>query len=140
MRLNLQTDYALRLLMMLATKQDFVSIGEIAKRFRISKHHLTKVAQQLATGGYITTLRGRGGGVRLMMPTTKIKVGAVVRHMENDLGVVLCLEQDASTSSSLCMFLPGCKLKRLLSESTASFLAVLDAKTLADLVQESKNN
>ena len=65
MRLTVHTDYALRLLMYLALKQDgLATIAEIAVTYDISRNHLTKVAHELGVAGYVVTVRGRGGGSR----------------------------------------------------------------------------
>ena len=61
MRLNLQTDYALRTLMMLAIQGGQISVDEIANAYGISRHHLMKVAGKLAELGYVAARRGRGG-------------------------------------------------------------------------------
>ena len=85
MRLTVYTDYALRLLMYLALKDDgLATIAEVAGSYGISKNHLTKVAHQLGVGGYVGTVRGRGGGLRLAKPAEKIGLGEVVRRTEPD--------------------------------------------------------
>jgi Rrf2 family transcriptional regulator, nitric oxide-sensitive transcriptional repressor len=66
MRLTFSTDYALRLLMLVGLEpQRLVTIEEVADRFGISKNHLMKVAYQLGQAGYLETVRGRNGGLRL---------------------------------------------------------------------------
>ena len=73
MRLTVYTDYALRLLMYLALKDDgLATIEEIADSYGISKNHLMKVTHQLGVGGYIETVRGRRGGLRLAKPAEEI--------------------------------------------------------------------
>jgi len=79
-RLTVYTDYALRLLMYLAVKEDqLATIAEIAKSFDISRNHLMKVAHQLGVAGYVETFRGRGGVLRLAMTVVAIGFGDVVR-------------------------------------------------------------
>ena len=93
MRLTVYTDYALRVLMYLALKEDrLATITEIADSFGISKNHLTKVAHQLGVAGYVETVRGRGGGLRLARPIEAIGLGEVVRYTEPDMAIVACLK------------------------------------------------
>ena len=132
MRLNLQTDYALRLLSHLAVNETrLVTVAEIAGRFGISKNHLVKVSHQLVQAGYVQTVRGRFGGLRLAPRAHKKSLGDVVRLMEEDLGVVACL----SSRGEPCLIDGSCRLKRVMSEATVAFLAVLDQYTLQDLVE-----
>src|ERR1700722_8093118 len=68
-RLTVYTDYALRMLMYLALRKDqLATIAEIADSYDISRNHLMKVAHQLGIAGYVETVRGRGGGLRLAQP------------------------------------------------------------------------
>ena len=132
MRLTVYTDYALRLLMYLAVKDDgLATIAEVANSYGISKNHLMKVAHQLGQAGYVGTVRGRGGGLRLAMPVERINLGQVVRHTEPDMAVVACLNPiDAPCAIKSC-----CVLRRALAKAGAAFLDVLDAYSLADLVK-----
>ncbi|GBD50787.1 RrF2 family transcriptional regulator [Methylopila sp. Yamaguchi] len=131
MRLTLHTDYALRALIYLALRPDRrASIREIADAHRISENHLVKVVHNLGRGGFVKTTRGRGGGLRLGRPAAEINVGEVVRFTEDDMALVACFQADGPG----CALIDACRLQRLLGEALQSFLAVLDGKTLADLV------
>ena len=78
MRLTYLTDYSLRVLMYVgAVPQRLVTIQEIAQGYGISENHLMKVVHGLAQHGFIETVRGRGGGIRLARPASDITVGAV---------------------------------------------------------------
>ncbi|PJN95085.1 hypothetical protein CNY89_10605 [Amaricoccus sp. HAR-UPW-R2A-40] len=81
MRLDKHTDYALRVLMFLAANTDRLStIAEIAGRFEISEAHLMKVVYRLGKAGFVETVRGRSGGMRLAGDGSTIRVGDVVRR------------------------------------------------------------
>ena len=92
MRLTLHTDYALRVLIHVAIADGkLITISDIAESFDISKQHLMKVANNLSQKGYLDTVRGRGGGIRLRRPPRDINIGQVVRETEDKLDVVGCL-------------------------------------------------
>jgi Rrf2 family nitric oxide-sensitive transcriptional repressor len=130
MRLTTLTDFSLRMLIHLAVKPySRTTIADVAKAYRISENHLTKVAHLLGQAGYVTTLRGRGGGLQLARSACEITAGEVVRCMEPDMALVPCF------TDAPCAILPACRLKHRLHAAREAFLAVLDATTIADLAR-----
>jgi Rrf2 family nitric oxide-sensitive transcriptional repressor len=131
MRVTLNTDYSLRVLMYLATKSNALStIQEIADSFDISKAHLMKIVHQLGLLGYVATTRGKNGGMKLLLAPQDIKIGSVVRDTEEGLAVLGCLD-----TPGYCVIAKACVLRRAFREATEAFLAVLDRYTLDDLVK-----
>jgi len=134
MRLTLHTDFALRVLIQVGLNDGkLTTIKEIAQTFDISKAHLMKVVNDLSQKGYLDTVRGRGGGIRLMREPRDINIGRVVRDTENQLDVIGCLEH-----KGYCPIERVCVLRGALRNATDAFLAVLDAYTLADLIKPSR--
>ena len=132
MRLTVYTDYALRLLMYVAVKDDgLATINEVAASYGISKNHLMKVAHQLGLAGYVETVRGRSGGLRLARPAASIRLGDVVRHTEQDFALVPCFDP----ANAECAIRSCCSLKGALHRAMAAFIAVLDGYSLADLTK-----
>jgi Rrf2 family nitric oxide-sensitive transcriptional repressor len=129
MRLNLHTDYALRLLMYLTQHGGQASVDEVAGVFAVSRHHLMKVAQQLTALGYLEARRGRGGGVSLAKPPAEINIGAVVRALEPTGTFVECFDRRSNT----CTIAGACGLQGALGLALGDFLARLDGYTLAQL-------
>lgn len=132
MRLTLHTDYALRVLMYVGVKGNTLStIPEIVDHFDISRGHIMKVVHHLGRLGYLDTIRGKGGGIRLARKPSQINVGAVVRDMEEELAVLGCLQG----SEGYCCIEQCCVLRSALRDATSAFLATLDRYTLADLIK-----
>ncbi len=132
MRLTLHTDYALRMLMLLALEpEELHTIASVAQRYRISRNHLMKVAQTLIQAGFVESVRGRHGGLKLGMDPAAIKLGAVVRATEDGFAVVECFDRRRNT----CVVTPACGLRKPLDEAVTAFLEVLDRSTLADVAQ-----
>jgi len=131
MKLTLFTDYSIRVLLYLAARPDRrCSISEIAQAYRISQNHLMKVVNDLARSGYIDSVRGRGGGIRLGKQPKEINIGALIRHTEEGFDLVDCPS---------CVIAPACGMTSVLREAVSAFLDVLDSYSLADLVQKREN-
>lgn len=131
MRLTSYTDYALRTLMFLALNRDrLVTIGDIAQSHNIAKNHLTKVVHQLGTLGFVETVRGRSGGLRLGREPADISIGDVVRQTESDFYMASCFDANAPG----CLYAAGCEMRSALARATAAFLEVLDDVTLEQMV------
>lgn len=133
MRLTTFTDYGLRALMMLANEPDrAISTAEISESFKISRHHLTKVMATLSTDGFIKTQRGSGGGARLARSAKDIKIGEVVRMLEQGQSLVECFDHDGGS----CAITSACRLKSMFASAENAFLNDLDQYTLADCKAE----
>jgi Rrf2 family transcriptional regulator, nitric oxide-sensitive transcriptional repressor len=131
-RLTVYTDFSLRLLMYLAVKEGgLATIAEVAESYGISRNHLMKVAHQLGLAGYVATVRGKNGGLRLARPAETVILGDVVRRTEPDLALVPCFHPvDAP-----CAIWPKCVLREAMQNALEAFLKTLDGYTLADLAR-----
>lgn len=138
MRLTQFTDYTLRVLIYLGARDDdagLATIGDIANAYGISQNHLMKVVHHLSKHGFVETVRGKGGGMKLARPADQINIGEVVRGAEVDVALVECLQPASGANGAGCAIMPMCELQSLLVRATEAFFAVLDRQTLADLVQ-----
>jgi Rrf2 family nitric oxide-sensitive transcriptional repressor len=132
MRLTSYTDYALRTLMFLALNRErLATIGDIAQTHNIAKNHLTKVVHHLGMLGFVETVRGRSGGLRLAREPADITIGDVVRQTESDFYMASCFDESAAG----CLYAAGCEMRGALARATKAFLDVLDGVTLAQMVE-----
>lgn len=132
MQLTRHTDYALRILMYLeAQNEQLANVAEISKYYSISRNHLVKVVQGLTEHGYVTTTRGKNGGMKLARHATNISVGEVIRNMENHFDIVECFDH----TNESCTINSACKLKGILHQAVNNFLKELDAVSLADVIK-----
>ena len=132
MHITRYTDYSLRVLIYLALQQErLVTIQQIADSYDISKNHLMKVVHQLTLKGYIESVRGKNGRLRLHGRPEDINIGVLVRETEQDMNLVECFSSD-----NQCCITPVCGLKNILAEALRAFLNTLDQYTLADILTE----
>jgi Rrf2 family transcriptional regulator, nitric oxide-sensitive transcriptional repressor len=133
MQLTSYTDYALRVLIYLALHDErLVTIAEMASAYQISKNHLMKIVYHLGQNGFVETVRGRGGGLRLGQLPERLSLGHIVRQMEPHFNIVECFDP----TTNRCPITPVCGLTHVLVEAHDAFMAVLDRYTLADLIPD----
>jgi Rrf2 family nitric oxide-sensitive transcriptional repressor len=128
MKITQFTDYSLRLMLYLAGNRDrIVTVREVADHHDISSEHLKKIVRRLSELGYIATVRGKNGGLRLACEPDAVNIGRLMRQEEN-LALLPCSDSTSGCSAT------SCKLAGLVDEALGAFLAVLDRRTLADLI------
>jgi Rrf2 family transcriptional regulator, nitric oxide-sensitive transcriptional repressor len=128
MRLALQTDYALRILLYLSSRPGRATVAEVAEFYAISAHHAGKVAHQLGRLGLVRNHRGPGGGIELARPAGSITVGAVVRAFEGTTRMLECVD-----TPGVCVIQPGCGLRLVLAEAERRQMDYLDGVSLEAL-------
>lgn len=134
MRLTSFTDYGLRMLMRMASDPERAfSSAELADEFGLSRNHLAKVMQRLSRGGLVETRRGGGGGAVLAIPASEIRLGTIVRLLEDGQALVECFAADGGD----CTIDGQCRLKSRLRSAEMAFLAELNRSTLVDIALKS---
>ncbi|MCG6154597.1 RrF2 family transcriptional regulator [Rubinisphaera margarita] len=128
MQFTMQTDFALRTLMYLATRTERAKVADVAELFGISVHHVAKVVNLLARYGYVRSIRGIGGGIELASLPEEIRLGEVVERFEGDLHLLDCISRD-----EVCIIQSFCRLKGILAEAERIQLEYLNSVTLADV-------
>jgi len=131
MQLTQYTDYSLRVLLFLGLHPDRrCTITEISNAYEINRNHLVKVVHNLASSGWITTIRGKSGGMVLSFAPEQINIGAVVRHTEPHMNLLECFDPEENT----CVISPACALKHALYKARKAFMDVLDGYSLDDVL------
>ena len=135
MRLTKQTNYAIRMMMFCESNDGLSRVSDIAKFYNLSEQFLLKILQALTKAGFVESVRGRGGGIRLARPAEEISIGEVVRATEDNFELAECFE----AGETICPLVSTCGLNEALSEALAAFFNVLDGYTLSDLTDNKRN-
>jgi len=131
MRATLFTEYSFKVLLYLAHKNELlVTMNEIAHECHMSKNHLVKVIQNLVRSNFVSTVRGKHGGIRLARAPDLINLGDVARQTGMNLDSVSCFD----TSGEDCPFIDDCKLKHVIHNARRSYMATLDGHTLGSIL------
>lgn len=132
MRLTTRTNLAARILMACAVNDTTtVRTAEIADRCNASVNHLLQVVNLLQSSGFVKTIRGRAGGLRLARPMEQISIGEVFRVFEATVPFAECFDD----SSNTCPLSEICRLRSFISRAVEAFYHEMDMVTLADLVK-----
>lgn len=130
MHISQFSDYTLRVLIYLTTCDSPTTAAVIAEAYGISFHHVAKAAQFLSREGYVASVRGRSGGIRLARPAKEISIGEVIRKSEQgNVALVECMKPEGKP----CAIIPACRLAGTLRGAQEAFFDYLDKTTLADV-------
>ena len=114
MKLQWETDYALRCVLCLALKGDeWVRAAELVSEIKVPSQMARKVITRLCSAGILEGKQGPGGGVRLAVRPERISVYDVVRCVEGDFRINRCLGADGICSRN---GIPGCGVHIYLKE------------------------
>ncbi|WP_281269711.1 RrF2 family transcriptional regulator [Aestuariispira insulae] len=131
MRHTVFTDYCLRVLIFTGARGERLStIDDISKAYGISRNHLMKVVHRLGQEGYVETIRGRSGGIRLARAPEHINIGELISRVEEDFHLVECFNE----KQNHCVLMPACKLNPILHEALEAYFSVLRQYRLSDLL------
>jgi Rrf2 family protein len=132
MLLSMQSDYALRVLLDIASSQETRGIitRVIAERQHVPRVFLTKIIAQLATNGFLRTQRGKGGGVSLGREPSEINILEVVEVFEGQLHSNSCTIAD-----EFCDFSNNCAIRQLWFNLEGTMREHLGKMTLVDLME-----
>jgi Rrf2 family protein len=133
-RVNRQTDYAIRVLLMLAQQPERtrLSTAEIGREMLIPTAFLPRIVAQLAQANLLVTFPGREGGVQLPRSAAQITLKDVVELMEGPLLLSECM-----TGEEACPFEGDCRVRCRWINLQSRILEELNSTTFADLARES---
>ncbi|WP_392563578.1 nitric oxide-sensing transcriptional repressor NsrR [Orbus wheelerorum] len=130
MQLSSFTDYSIRVLIYLSALDngELTKIVTVSEHYNISKNHLVKVVHKLGQLGYIETVQGKNGGIKLKKSPKQLNIGQIIRQLE-PLALLNC-------GTSFCHISPACRLKNYLIDAKDAFLTELEKYTIDDLIND----
>lgn len=131
MQLSKFTDYAFRSLIYLAkNREENININVLAEKMNISIDHLKKIVNKLGKTDYITTIKGRNGGLKIGIEPKDINLGDILKITEENMSIVECMK----VGGDCPLIIKGCKLKKVISNSLDAFIEEMSKYTLEDIL------
>lgn len=132
MRLTTKTNLAARVLMACAANEGItLRTAQIAEMCNASLNHLLQVVNELQAHGFVHTIRGRSGGLRLTRAPSQVSMGAVFRVFEASHPFAECFDPETNT----CPLNLSCRLRNYIARAVEAFYHEMDMVTLQDLVK-----
>ena len=134
MKISTKGRYAIRVMLDLAKQGsgEYIPLLDIAKRQDISEKYLESIVAVLSKNDFLMSLRGKGGGYKLVKRPEEYTVGRILKLVEGSFAPVACLEKKPNRCerSAECETLKMWEgLEKLLEEYFGSI-------TLADLMEQ----
>lgn len=129
MRLTDHTDYSLRVLMYLNQTKRLITLQELSKRVGVSRNNLIKASNQLSKLGFVESIKGRAGGLKIGKDAGEKTLREIVSQTEENFFMADCF----AAENCKCVFYPKCPLKRSLKLALDAFLLSLGKTTLDDV-------
>lgn len=132
-----KTKYALKALTVIADEaageRKALHIEEIAERSGAPKRFLEHILLELKRAGYIGSRRGRLGGYELIKQPKDISLAEVLRLIDGPLAPLPCLSRRAYQRCEDCADEETCRVRGVFGEFYNSYVAMIEALTLADM-------
>ena len=132
-RINRQTDYAIRVVLALAkhTERQRISTTEVQREMLIPAAFLPRIVAELGRGGFILTFPGRDGGLELARAAEQINLRQVVEYFEGPISVSDCI-----SGRTQCPFDTKCPVRCRWGKLQATIIHELEAITFDELAQD----
>jgi len=132
-RINRQTDYAIRVVLALAkhSERKRICTAAIQQEMLIPQAFLPRIVAELARGGFIVTFSGRDGGLELARTADQINLRQIVEYFEGPLSVSDCISGRVQ-----CPFDTKCPVRRRWGKLQAMIVHELEAVTFDELAED----
>jgi Rrf2 family protein len=138
LRINRQTDYAIRIVLALANREAGVRLSSsvIQQEMLIPQTYMSRIVAQLAAADLVKTFAGRDGGLQLPRPASEITLKDVVEAFEGPMLLSECMQ---SKSEDDCPFQTNCPVRTKWGRVQVAMLREMASVSFAELAEEAKN-
>ena len=135
LKINRQTDYAVRVILAIAKRGEGIRISAAAiqKEMLIPKAFMARIVAQLAHEGLVATFPGREGGMSLPRPASQISLKDVVEAFEGPILLSECMQAKGEDD---CPFRSYCPVRSKWGRVQVAMMREMASITFEDLVRD----
>jgi Rrf2 family protein len=136
LKINRQTDYAVRVLLALAKRGEGARLSstDIQQEMLIPKAFMSRIVAQLSRVGLLNTFPGRDGGLMLPRPASQINLRHVVEAFEGPILLSACLDVKNEDD---CPFQANCPVSPKWGRVQVAMMREMASVSFDDLAKES---
>ncbi len=133
MKISTKGRYAVRVMLDLAkqSSEEYIPLLDIAKRQGISEKYLESIVAVLSKNDFLKSLRGKGGGYKLVKRPEEYTIGSILKLMEGSFAPVACLEKKPNR----CERAAECETLKMWAGLEKITEEYFEGITLADLME-----
>lgn len=90
MRINRETDYALRIMRCLARSGEFTGASAVAEQTDVPARFTQKILRKLSQGGLVRSRKGAAGGYCLSRPASEINMLQIIEVIDGPISIFDC--------------------------------------------------
>lgn len=137
-QLNITTDYAIRIVFYLASKNEVISSKELSENLIITQNMVLKIGRKLQEADVVRVVSGVQGGFYLSKKPEQIKLLDIINIMESTVKINRCLEADEFCSRKYCdkYITKKCPVRKTYKVIQNTIETQLKGVTLKDLIEE----
>ena len=135
MRITLESDYALRIITSLATKDEVVDAATLAEQTSVTQRFTLKILHKLVQGGLVKSYKGAKGGYKLNLESDEITLKTVIELIDGPIAIARCLE--SGESCALNHDKTSCVYHHIFDAISLDVASKLNKITIKDVINKS---
>ncbi len=140
MQITVTSDYAIRILLCLASENRQYTAGEIEENTSVSKAYIMKIMQKLKKRGWVKSAEGATGGYYLAIKPNDLSLWHILEEMESTMRINRCLEDDHYCSRNAIAYCNVRSVYQSIQADLENKLSQLTLEKILSMGEEEKKN
>ncbi len=135
MKINMETDYAFRIMRCIAEKNYIIDAKSISEIVEVPIRFTLKILGKLVSGGIVISHKGSNGGYKLALAADQITLRQILEIIEGPIVISKCLSDDFICKHDEKKNTCGCFFNKVFDEINITIAKKLDSVTIADSIK-----